>query len=165
MAAVDDRALYSKYHHRLYLAVTVILVASAAGMLVAAVSWSDASPGGATAIAVLTLLAAGVTLRISRLRVVLREDHLELVNPIRTHRIPWSAIADIDTVVSYGWRVRIRLGENRSRTAFGLSHRSRYVHSSPGHDDLDRDAPRWLSQGFAELRQHWQQRRFRSTTP
>nr|WP_240942179.1 hypothetical protein [Planosporangium thailandense] len=86
-------------------------------------------------------------------------DHLEIVNPLRTYRVSWTDVDNIDTVVFYGWRVRIWTG-GATRLAFGLSQFSKYSTShGPKYDDIDRDAPRWLSRSYAELREYWQSRR------
>ncbi|WP_183220390.1 PH domain-containing protein [Actinoplanes campanulatus] len=55
-------------------------------------------------------LLGAFLLRLAMVRVVLHEDHIALVNPLRTLRFHWLDVEDIDIVSSGGWIVRVRAG-------------------------------------------------------
>jgi hypothetical protein len=110
-------------------------------------------------VGVIALLIAGVFVRIALLRVVLRPDHLHVVNPLRTYRVPWAEVERIDTFVLAGWKVRVWI-TGRARVAFGLSQYNKYRFGfDAGYDAFDSDAPSWIRRGFDELQQYWQARK------
>lgn len=155
----EPRALYSRFDAYLYRGIAALF---AVGAIAAVVSASR--PGATNAlprlgVGVIAAALSAVFVRIGALRVVLHPDHLEIVNPLRTHRIQWNDIDNIDTAVFYGWKVRI-WGNGNARIAFGLSQFSKYFTSQGGRfDDVESEAPRWLSRGYAELREYWRSRR------
>ncbi|GGN85976.1 hypothetical protein GCM10010112_67000 [Actinoplanes lobatus] len=148
--------LRSRYNSTVH---AIVAAAFAAGAIttVAIVATQDWEAPGRLVLAAVALLFGAVSFRLSRLRVVLHADHVELVNPLRTHRIPWREIDAVEAFVFAGWRVRVWSG-GRARVAFGLSQYSKYTPARPG-DDVDEHAPKWLSQGYHELRDTWQERR------
>jgi hypothetical protein len=158
-AVASDRALYSKYRLYLYSSFAVIFVAFAVFSFVSAGRSDGFNTGPIIGVGVIALLIAGVFVRIARLRVVLRQEHLHVVNPLRTYRIPWAEVERIDTFVLAGWKVRI-LTTGRPRVAFGLSQYNKYRFGFDAkYDAFDRDAPSWIRRGFDELQQYWQARK------
>ncbi|WP_412749714.1 PH domain-containing protein [Krasilnikovia sp. M28-CT-15] len=153
----ESRSLYSKFNRYLHATVAVVFGIAAISFVVVAFRPDEVNVGGLIGAGVIAALLAGVFARISRLRVVLHDDHVDVVNPLRTHRFRWADIDAIDTVVFHGWRVRI-WSKGTARFAFGLSQYSKYTHRRED-DDVRRDAPRWLSRGYSELRECWQSRR------
>jgi hypothetical protein len=94
-------------------------------------------------------------LRAALLRVVLHDDHVQLVNPLRTMRIAWADIDDIDLVSRNGWVVQVR-SDGRAHRAWGLCKLGRFgLAAGSAHDDSNRDAPGWLRDGYARLRRRW----------
>ena len=156
---MEPRALYSKFDAYLYAAIAAVFVVGAVAAVASALSAGATNALPRVGVGVIAAALSVVFVRISRFRVVLHADHLELVNPFRTHRIPWTEIDNIDTAIFYGWKVRV-WSHGRARLAFGLSQFSKYATSHGAkHDDINRDAPRWLSRGYADLRECWQSRR------
>jgi hypothetical protein len=150
----DDRALYSKYRAYLYGCFAVAFVAGAVLAFVSASRSDGFNTGPLIGLGVIFLLIAAIFVRIARLRVVLRAGHLELVNPLRTYRIPWADVDRIDTFVFAGWKVRVWTGGN-ARVAFGLSQYNKYRFGYDAkYDSFDRDAPSWIRGGYAELQQY-----------
>lgn len=152
---VESRALYSKFDMLLYFVVATVF---GVGSIVAILSGFEPGATNAApriALGGIAVLLSAIFARIAMLRVVIRDDHLLVVNPLRTYRIPWSDVQNIDAVVFYGWKVRFWV-DGRPRNAFGLCQFSKYgVSHGPKYDDIYRDAPRWLHSGYDELRKHW----------
>ncbi|MFC6565377.1 PH domain-containing protein [Actinoplanes utahensis] len=146
-------ALYSRYNSAVHTVFAVVFGAGALASAVAAFVPDRATLAPRLAIAVLAALACAAFLRMSRLRVVLHDDHVELVNPLRTHRIRWADISAVEAFVRSGWRVRVWTG-SRARLAFGLSQYSRYTPARLD-DDVDQHAPGWLRDGYHELVACW----------
>lgn len=121
----------------------------------------DLGPGLPQAVAALIgLLALSVLLlRIAYLRVVLHDDHVRVVNPLRTHQIAWSDIEDIDLVSQGGWFARLHVDGTPIR-AYGLSKFGRFgANLSSPYDNAEKDAPSWLNDGYQRLRHRWRQNR------
>jgi hypothetical protein len=68
------------------------------------------------------VLSGSFALRLAIVRVVLHDDHVELVNPLRRFRFYWSDVEEIDIISSVGWIVRVWAG-GVPRWAWGC-HRS-----------------------------------------
>jgi hypothetical protein len=152
-------ALYSKYRAFIYSGLAVCFVAAAVAAFVSAAHSDGFNTGPLIGLGVIFLLISAIPARIARLRVVLREDRLDIVNPLRTYRIPWAEIERVDTFVFAGWKVRVWT-KGRPRVAFGLSQYNKYrFGSDPAHDAFDRDAPAWIRNGYAELQESLQTRK------
>lgn len=94
-------------------------------------------------------------LRIALVRVVLYEDHVQLVNPLRTLRIYWFDVEDVDIVSTGGWIVRIWAG-GVPRWAWGVSRFGQFgLPVASVHDDPAKDAPRFVYNGYREIRAAW----------
>jgi hypothetical protein len=155
----DDRALYSKYRAYLYSGLAAVLVAGAVLSFVSAARSDGFNTGPLIGLGVVFLLIALIPARIARLRVVLRTDYLELVNPLRTYRIPWADVERVDTFVLGGWKVRVWT-RGGARVAFGLSQYNKYRFSFDAkYDAFERDAPSWMRRGYTELEQSLRSRR------
>ncbi|MGW0431638.1 PH domain-containing protein [Micromonospora sp. NPDC003197] len=93
------------------------------------------------------------------LRVVVHGDHLQLVNPLRSHRIAWRDVENIELVSDRGWHVLVWVGDVPIR-AWGLSKIGRFgAAANSAYDDSRTDAPRWLREGYSTLRRYWRKRR------
>ena len=155
---VGDRALYSRYRAFLYSGLAAVFVAGAVLSFVSASRSGGFNTGPLIGLGVIFLLIAAVPIRIARLRVVLRDDYLQVVNPLRTYRIPWAEVDRVDTVVLAGWKVRVWT-KGAARVAFGLSQYNKYRFGYDAkYDAFDRDAPSWMRLGYGELQQYLQSR-------
>jgi hypothetical protein len=141
------------------------LVCGAAAITGTAVGLLASNPGpgagqfllGMAGMAVL----AGILLRVALLRVVLHDDHVQLVNPLRTMRIAWADVEDIDLISRNDRIVRVwAYGEPHQ--AWGLCKLGRFgIAASSPYDDPERDTPSWQRDGYAGLRKHWRSHRRR----
>jgi hypothetical protein len=156
---VADRVLYSKYRAYLFGGFAAVFVAGAILSFVSAARSDGFNTGPLIGLGVVFLLIAAFVVRLARLRVVLRDDCVELVNPLRTYRIPWADVERVDTFVFAGWKVRV-WANGAARVAFGLSQYNKYRFGYDAkYDSFDRDAPPWMRRGYRELQQYLQRRR------
>lgn len=133
-------------------------------LFVVLVVYATSNPGPpplglAIGLTALVLVGAAI-LRLAFVRVVLHDDHIELVNPLRKFRYYWSDVEDIDIISSAGWIVRVWAG-GVPRWAWGVSQIGQFgaVPFSSVHDDPAKDAPARVYQGYRELRAVWKKRR------
>jgi hypothetical protein len=130
---------------------------------VALLANGDLGPGVPQAVlALIGLLAlSALLLRVAWLRVILHPEHVKLVNPLRTYHIAWGDVEDIDLISQGGWFVRVWVN-GRPIRAYGLSKLGRFgANLSSPHDEPDKDAPRWLNEGYQTLRRQWRRSRSR----
>jgi hypothetical protein len=128
-------------------------------LLVVAAFLTSADPGpvpvGLIAAMAGFALLGGFLLRIAAVRVVLHEDHVQVVNPLRTFRFYWFDVDDIDIISSGGWIVRVWAG-GVPRWAWGVSRFGQFgLPFASAHDDPAKDAPRFVYQGYREMRAAW----------
>lgn len=146
-----------------YGALGVICGLMAAGGAVAALAVDDVGvPAGRLILAAVGLAGlAGILLRASVLRVVLYEECVRIVNPLKTYWVDWGDIEDIDFISSAGWVVRVWM-DGEPRWVLGLCSFTRSgLNFATQHDDISRDAPRWLSRAYSEFRRQWRSNRRR----
>jgi hypothetical protein len=106
-------------------------------------------------------VVAAALLRVALLRVVLHDDHVQLVSPLRTMRIAWADVEDIDLISRNGWIVRVWAG-GQPHQAWGLCKLGRFgLAAGTRHDDPEKDTPRWQRDGYAALRRYWRSHRRR----
>jgi Bacterial PH domain len=106
------------------------------------------------------VLSGSFALRLAIVRVVLHDDHVELVNPLRRFRFYWSDVEEIDIISSVGWIVRVWAG-GVPRCAWGVSQVGQFgaLPFSSLHDDPAKDAPRRVYEGYREMRTARKRRR------
>jgi len=129
-------------------------------LLVLAVVYTSGDPGpppwGLVVGFVALVLAGACALRLAMVRVVLHDDHVELVNPLRRFRFYWSDVEDIDIISSAGWIVRVWAG-GVPRWAWGASQIGQFgaIPFASVHDDPAKDAPPRVYEGYREMRSAW----------
>lgn len=94
--------------------------------------------------------------RFAVMRVVLHDNHVELVNPLRRFRFYWTDVDEIDMIASAGWMVRVWAG-GVPRWAWGASRIGQFgaIPFASVHDDPAKDAPRAVYDGYREMRAAW----------
>jgi len=119
----------------------------------------EISFGAAVGLTVIVLIGLFV-LRLALVRVVLHDDHIQLVNPLRTFRYYWHDVEDIDIISAPGWIVRVTAG-GVAHWAWGVSRLGQFglIPFSSTHDDPAKDAPRWVYQGYRDMQAAWKRRR------
>lgn len=137
-------------------------------LIVVAAVYASSDPGTPPAglVAGLTalVLVGAFALRLALVRVVLHDDHIQLVNPLRSFRYYWNDVEDIDIISSAGWIVRVWAG-GVPRWAWGASQIGQFgaVPFSSVHDDPAKDAPRRVHDGYRQMRTAWKKGRDRIT--
>jgi hypothetical protein len=134
-----------------------ILIAMPLLVALAFLTAADPGPAPAGLIAAMAgfALFGAVMLRIALVRVVLHDDHIELVNPLRRFRFYWFDVEDIDIISRGGWIVRVWAG-GAPRWAWGVSRFGQFgLPMTSVHDDPARDAPRFVYEGYQEIRAAW----------
>ncbi|MEV4636928.1 PH domain-containing protein [Actinoplanes sp. NPDC049548] len=59
------------------------------------------------------VLIGAFLLRLAMVKVVVHDDHVELVNPLRRFRFSWHDVEEIDIISGAGWIVRVWAGGGR----------------------------------------------------
>ncbi|MEV6349432.1 hypothetical protein [Actinoplanes sp. NPDC051851] len=138
---------------------TLLVVLPLFGVLVLVASGEPIPAGLAAGLAALLLIGV-VLLRLAVVRVVLHDDHVELVNPLRRLRFYWSDVEEIDLISGGGWIVRVWAG-GVPRWAWGTSQFGQFgaVPFASVHDDPGKDAPRRVREGYQALRAAWRKHR------
>ncbi|GAA2344532.1 PH domain-containing protein [Dactylosporangium salmoneum] len=152
-----SRVLRSPANRVMYSVIGGVLIAAPAVGIVALLG-SAGDPGAGRLLAVLAgLVLVGVAfLRLAAVRVVLSDEHVEVVNPLRRYRVRWADVEDIDITAAGGWIVRLWI-EGEPRWVWGLSRFGQFgaLPFASRHDDPAKDAPRWVYDGYRELRRTW----------
>jgi hypothetical protein len=115
---------------------------------------------GAVAGLIAIVLVGLFVLRLALVRVVLHDDHIELVNPLRTFRYYWNDVEEIDIISAPGWIVRVWAG-GVARWAWGTSRVGQFglIPFTSAHDDPAKDAPHWVYQGYRDIHAAWKRGR------
>lgn len=128
--------------------------------LLAALAFMTAADPGPVPVGLIAAMAGfallgAFLLRIALVRVVLHEDHVQVVNPLRTFRYYWFDVEDIDIVSGGGWIVRVWAG-GVPRWAWGVSRIGQFgLPFASVHDDPAKDAPRFVYDGYRAMRSAW----------
>jgi PH (Pleckstrin Homology) domain-containing protein len=153
-----SRVLRSSLGRVLWSIFGVVLVGLPVLVVLAVYASGDpgAPPFGLIVGLVALVLAGAFMLRLAMVKVVLHDDHVELVNPLRRFRFYWSDVEDIDIISSAGWIVRVWAG-GVPRWAWGTSRIGQFgaVPFASVHDDPAKDAPPRVYEGYRELRAAW----------
>ncbi|MBW6437031.1 PH domain-containing protein [Actinoplanes hulinensis] len=129
--------------------------------LLAATAFLTAADPGPAPVGLIAMMAGfallgAFLLRLAMVRVVLHDDHIALVNPLRTFRFYWFDVEDVDIVSSGGWIVRVWAG-GVPRWAWGVSRIGRFgLPFASVHDGPAQDAPCFVHDGYQAIRTAWQ---------
>lgn len=129
-------------------------------LLIAANGELDQIPFGAAVGLMVIVLVGLFVLRLALVRVVLHDDHIELVNPLRTFRYYWNDVEEIDMISAPGWIIRIWAG-GVAHWAWGTSRIGQFglIPFTSTHDNPAKDAPGWVYQAYRDIHAAWKRGR------